>query len=359
MMFSVLIAHSSPRIRQIFRDALQYMFEIDEALDKTCVIQKLSQKRYIAVFLDYSFAQRGSVNLLNLLNNKKVPSPECRFLVRHGRNFPFGKAARSYEGAAIVSVPNDIHAIIQALVQASATQKQRLWQSLTKLEQDVLQLQKSLFDTYFTPSAKTQLTVEVCQAGAQTIVDAAAQQTLEGLLKMLQDYDDYTFSHNLKVSSLMTLFGMAIGIREDDIKVVAQAGLLHDVGKRQTPLSILNKPGPLDEREWRIMRDHARHSVEILERIEALDERVIIVAAQHHEKLDGTGYPEGLSGARIHDLALVCALADVYSALTDKRPYKAARSSEKALEIMATMINGHLEPGLFYRFKDMIIDMRL
>jgi HD-GYP domain-containing protein (c-di-GMP phosphodiesterase class II) len=154
----------------------------------------------------------------------------------------------------------------------------------------------------------------------------------------------------------MAVFGLALGMREGDLLLLAQAGLLHDVGKSAIPFEILEKPGPLDRREWHMMRQHPRLSGEILRRNPAFAEDIVRAAENHHERLDGSGYPRALKGIEIDDLSLVCAITDVYGALTDKRAYKRRCSSGEAVEIMRTMTECHLEPSFFVRFEEMVRD---
>jgi HD-GYP domain-containing protein (c-di-GMP phosphodiesterase class II) len=131
--------------------------------------------------------------------------------------------------------------------------------------------------------------------------------------------------------------------------------MLHDVGKSQVPLEILDKPGKLDDGEWKIMRNHPEHSREILLSNQGLDADTVAMAVNHHEKLDGTGYPDGLSGAQISDHVRLTAIADVYSALIDKRSYKEAMGQEEALDLMAKFV-GHLDMDLLGAFRSFVLE---
>ena len=111
-------------------------------------------------------------------------------------------------------------------------------------------------------------------------------------------------------------------MRRDDAEILAQAGLLHDIGKAAVPVGILDKPGPLDSGEWHLVQRHPLIAADVLQRSPALPAHLVRIAERHHERLDGSGYPQGLSGAQIDEPSLLCAIADVHTALTDRRAYR-------------------------------------
>jgi HD-GYP domain-containing protein (c-di-GMP phosphodiesterase class II) len=126
--------------------------------------------------------------------------------------------------------------------------------------------------------------------------------------------------------------------------------LLHDVGKLGVSNAILDKPGPLDETEWPAMRAHAVHTQEILNRIGPLREMAAIAAA-HHERLDGCGYPLGLGEEAIRRETRIITVCDFYDALTSDRPYRAAMDRDEALAIMAQSVGVALDPDCFEALK--------
>ena len=111
-------------------------------------------------------------------------------------------------------------------------------------------------------------------------------------------HHDYTFAHSFRVASHLATFALATGMRRADAELLAQAGLLHDIGKTAIPVAILDKPGPLDSSEWPEVRRHPQVAAEVLERSQALPAHLIRIALRHHERLDGSGYPHGLRRGR-------------------------------------------------------------
>jgi HD-GYP domain-containing protein (c-di-GMP phosphodiesterase class II) len=178
---------------------------------------------------------------------------------------------------------------------------------------------------------------------------------LNSWIDSLQGHHDYSFQHSMFVCGSLAYFGNALGMGSADLETLTVGGLIHDVGKSLVPLAILDKPGKLDQAEWDEMRRHPEHSREILLRESDLDDRTISMAVHHHEKLDGNGYPDGLSGAQISDLVRLTAICDVYSALIDRRSYKEPMTNEGALDLMATF-RGHLDLDLLKAFREFVLD---
>ncbi|MBT5036276.1 MAG: HD domain-containing protein [Rhodospirillaceae bacterium] len=125
----------------------------------------------------------------------------------------------------------------------------------------------------------------------------------------------------MRVATFLSLFGNTLGIKGDDLMTLSTGGLLHDVGKMHIPHEVLNKPGKLSDEEFVIMKSHVNCSVEFLNQTSDLPKGVTIVAGQHHEKLDGTGYPHGIEGGKLNELARMASIIDIFSAITDRRVY--------------------------------------
>lgn len=169
------------------------------------------------------------------------------------------------------------------------------------------------------------------------LLDAVEAGKHHTLLKAVQSHHDYTYVHSMRVATLLTLFGYGLGMKGNDLLILSTGGLIHDVGKLATPEHILNKPGKLDEEEWPIMRDHVVRSTEILGASTDVTKGALIIAGQHHEKIDGSGYPKGLKGGQLNELARMSAIVDIFGALTDKRSYKPAFAQDKAFSILESM----------------------
>ncbi len=169
-------------------------------------------------------------------------------------------------------------------------------------------------------------------------------------LMNIKSFDDYTFTHNVNVATISLLIGQALGLTLDDMNELGTGALLHDVGKLKIPLSILNKDGKLTDEEFSEMRSHPTYGYEILCKSSGITERAKMVCLQHHEKFGGGGYPKRLKGQQINLFARICAVADVYDALTTDRPYRVAMSPYEAMKILNAGIDNHFDPKVLTAF---------
>src|SRR5450755_1725240 len=181
-----------------------------------------------------------------------------------------------------------------------------------------------------------------------------AESVLFTLARSIEGKDPYTHGHCERLSDYSARLGEHLGLVEDEITALRRAGVVHDVGKIAVPDAILLKPGKLTELEWELMREHPVVGERICAPLKSF-RLVLPVIRHHHEKLDGSGYPDGLSGEAIPLTARILQLADVYDALTTNRPYRTAVSSEEALSMMnQEAISGWWDRELFSTFQQMI-----
>jgi len=141
-------------------------------------------------------------------------------------------------------------------------------------------------------------------------------------MKQIKNADEYTYSHCVNVSLYSMLIGKWLKLPENEIRLLMIAGLLHDVGKAKVPFEILNKPGPLTQKEFEVIKKHSEYGYEIIKDIPGIDGKVKNAVLMHHEKENGKGYPFGTKGADISYFAKIISIADVFDALTSERVYK-------------------------------------
>ncbi len=155
-------------------------------------------------------------------------------------------------------------------------------------------------------------------------------RSLLGLASALEAKDPYTRGHSERVGFWGRRLAEALGLPVAEIDMVAQAGLLHDIGKIGVPETVLRKRGPLDHDEWALMRNHPLVGAQIVAPFDFFAEGALVIR-HHHERWDGSGYPDGLVGAAIPLGARIVAVADVFDALTSDRPYRPALPRAAAL----------------------------
>jgi putative nucleotidyltransferase with HDIG domain len=154
------------------------------------------------------------------------------------------------------------------------------------------------------------------------------------LLSKIKNKDDYTAEHCINVSILAAAFGKHLGLLEEEIRVLALGGMLHDVGKMRIDDAILNKPGALTPEEFDIMKKHTTYGRDVLAALPTLEHAAVDVAYSHHERMDGRGYPRGLPSQQIPVFAKMVGVVDTYDAITSSRVYDKGRASMQALQII-------------------------
>ncbi|MBP5606561.1 MAG: HD-GYP domain-containing protein [Ruminiclostridium sp.] len=172
------------------------------------------------------------------------------------------------------------------------------------------------------------------------------------LLKMhqLQSFDDYTYKHCLRVAMMAVTIGKSLGLPKNKMHDLCEASLLHDLGKRTIDVNIIRKPGRLTDDEFMAIKKHPQNGYVLLRKNGGYSEAVMNAVLMHHEKFDGTGYPLGLKGSQITDLAKIITVADVYDALTSNRPYRQPWSVAEAEEFMMGGANTHFDYDIIIAF---------
>ncbi|MBS1170921.1 MAG: phosphodiesterase, partial [Burkholderiaceae bacterium] len=172
---------------------------------------------------------------------------------------------------------------------------------------------------------------------------------LIGLLR-IKNSDDYTFLHSVSVCALLVAFCRSSGMDSALIHQAGIGGLLHDTGKALTPDSVLNKPGRLTDEEFEIMKRHPKDGYDILAKMPEIGNIPLDITLHHHERMDGSGYPDKLPGAQISTMAQMAAIVDVYDAITSDRVYHKGMSAADALRRIFEWSKHHFNPQHVHAF---------
>lgn len=186
---------------------------------------------------------------------------------------------------------------------------------------------------------------------AESIVMSVLDQ--DGLLcnvMDIRDYDSYTYSHSLYVGMVGVVLGAHENLPPDQLTDLAIAGLLHDVGKLDIPLEIINKPGPLTDAEYERIKEHPIRAVKYLKNISGCRDSVLGGVASHHECYDGTGYPRGIAGDNIPLYGRILAIADVYDALSSNRSYRKAWTPSQVIDYIISRAGTQFDSELLTAF---------
>ncbi len=175
------------------------------------------------------------------------------------------------------------------------------------------------------------------------------QDALLSLCRIKQK-DNYTFLHSVSIGALMMSFARAVNLSPEEMRQVGIGGMLHDIGKTKVPDKILNKPGKLTEEEFLIMKSHVVHSRDILSDTPGIAQASLDVAAQHHERYDGSGYPLKLKGSEMSIYGQMASIVDVYDAITSDRCYHKGMEPTVALRKLFEWSKFHFNPELVHTF---------
>ena len=185
---------------------------------------------------------------------------------------------------------------------------------------------------------------------SQAVDEDLLDDIADGFAQVVDAKSPFTSGHSKRVALVTELIASELGIPADRKRWLVRAALLHDIGKLGVSNVVLDKPGKLDPDEWAAMKDHPSMGAAILSRIEAFQD-LSLIARDHHEKLDGSGYPQGLSGDQIGLETRIVTVADIFDALTADRPYRAAMPVLTALAIMEKDVGTALDADCFAALK--------
>lgn len=298
---------------------------------------------------------------LDLLTLRADVPLDCDLYIKKGHRYLLYRSSRS-------PVPFRL-ADAQRLVLAGAT---HLWIRFSEddgASQGRLASLLCMPDEQLPPPAKAQLWYGSAMATAKRSIKGNAAPTtlrdVEGLINLTVDYlarsaaafsailsatlhDNSIHTHAVNVAVYSLGLGKSMGTLSDqELCNLGLAAFLHDVGKARVPKEVLLKPGPLSAAEWVMMKQHPEWGLEMLSATPDLPEEVVAAVSQHHERLDGSGYPGGLGGGNLHPFATIVSLVDAFDAMTSFRPYARARSAYDALSILKKDSGVKFDPGLF------------
>lgn len=183
-----------------------------------------------------------------------------------------------------------------------------------------------------------------------TIKQAAEIPHLYHLFYELNAKDEYTYRHTICVGIIANLIGTWLHLPKKDLEILTLGATLHDIGKTKISDEILNKPGKLSKEEYEEMRLHTVYGYELLKQIDSIDEKIALIALQHHEREDGKGYPLGLDGQEISYFSKIVAVADIFHAMSSSRVYHHASPFYTVMKQMNKDAYGKLDPTIVLTF---------
>jgi HD-GYP domain-containing protein (c-di-GMP phosphodiesterase class II) len=273
-----------------------------------------------------------------------------------GRGAPSSRAGTDQRPDAVLQPPHGSRAVLDAVSRLGNQAVEAGWETLPKAPREALKRTLAVFgDIRALVESDSKLDYANISSACAPVLDAVKQAGQRYVFDGLRNHNDLNFIHSLRVSTLLALFGFTIGLDDGSLMTLASAGLVHDIGKTVLPDTVMNKVGALDAREAEIAHSHVDVTVRYLERHSDVPKPVIVIAGQHHERMDGSGYPRGLAADQINDLSRMAAIVDVFCALTERRPHRAAMGPFQALEVMQENVREKLDQRLVRMFSGMLV----
>jgi len=228
---------------------------------------------------------------------------------------------------------------------------------LSQIEDRVRGLDSGADDLLIKPFDRTELLARVRSLLVMKTYTDELEQAADALFmlaRVIEGKDPFTQGHCDRVADYAVRLGVRVGCTEEELSALRIGGVLHDIGKVVIPESVLLKKGQLSDAEWELVRQHPIVGEQLCAPLTSL-RPVLPIIRHHHERFDGSGYPDGLKGPRIPLVARVFQIGDIYDALTTQRPYKGALSRSQAMEIMQEHVNqGWIDPSLLAQFRQVL-----
>lgn len=353
----VAIVHGNPVERAVVARAIRGYYVVSEYDGGTVAWKEFQRNRPSVIIVDEMITPCGGSDFVTSLRCEKqfqeipvlIISSLC---AREIRNIVMSCGASGY-----LPRPCSAKTAIKTISAVLNRAVEKRWEVLPKTERAALKETLNVLNAI--PEAlatNTPLNYDHVKTSCEPLVELVYRGNVRSVLEAVKEHDNYTFAHSFKVGTMLAMFGSAIGLSLSDQQLLACGGLLHDAGKMSIPLEVLNKPGRLTEDEFKVMKSHVAITMEFLGKSGGVPKGALIIAGQHHEKMDGSGYPNGIKGNELNELARMASIVDIYGALTDRRVYKEGMPPEKALTIMTEEMTNHIDQGLVKMFRQAVLD---
>jgi putative nucleotidyltransferase with HDIG domain len=247
---------------------------------------------------------------------------------------------------AVVSRPREVVAKLEQVELAQRAMRAESSDSMSEVANGA-----AYFTSVFSSiEAGRQITLLDAEKATEEVINGIKRSGLNTWLDDVRRYHEGTFQHCLLVTGVAVAFALQVKFPDADVKRLGLAATLHDIGKARIPLTILDKPGRLDPGEQEIMNRHPVIGYELLQAIPEISPEILDGVRHHHEYLDGSGYPDGLTAPQISDLVRLLTISDIFAALVESRPYRPSMSRQDAYKILCEM-DGKLEKALVKAFR--------
>ncbi len=351
----ILIVEDDRTSRTLLSKVLiKYGHQTIEANNGVQALEKIQSANPDLIFMDISMPMKdGLMTLTDIRKSETFADIPVVMLTAKSDKKTVAKAIELGALDFLVK-PFDTKILLKKIEKFGNSKIEKSWENLKPIQQKMLRLSvASMQNSLKCVEDGKPLPYEEIKETCSYLVESVVDGDVQSLLDAVHGHDNGTFVHSLRVAAILGSFANFKGLDKQDTLEVVTGGMLHDMGKSKIPLTVLNKPGRLNEDELKIMRKHADYTMEILRQSPGITPNMVEIGGRHHERMDGTGYPRGLKGEDIGTLGAMAAIADAFEALTAKRPYKNPIPGDQSLKIMKSW-EGHLDPVLLEQFSDLV-----
>lgn len=335
----------------------------------TPAVVTASRLAVVDVDLRLAVDTRGTVDSLALLSASPslyvIDSGTAGVVESHPRLVPDAVLMRPFAPEALAQGLADLLRTVHASEEAHTAHARGSASVPAEAADCLAAAMRALSDAYAAVAADRPIDLSPFGSAANVFVGtlqeaAASNHTLDAFLRAIGRHHSPTLRHSVAVAANAVLFGIELSLGRRELALIAEAALLHDIGKAVVPLEVLDKPDRLDARETALIRTHPSEGERLLrEGGGSVSPEIARVVRHHHEYLDGSGYPDGLKADFIPDIVRLMTVADIFTALVEERPYKTPTPPSQALDVLRRMADdGRLDPVIVGRFTEMIAGRR-
>ena len=352
----VTIVDANDAHRKAVSEALFSFYSVSAFADSANAISGMLLARPVLILVGQRVGMGSGANFIRDLRKEAALIHIPVILILDSEDIRVLDTVRDLGIKSYIVKPYRRSELINAISAQISGKLQTSWQQLPPIQRKALEGSISAFNMLAECIGEDkEISYENINNACLDIVDVVNKDDFTKMLYSVKDHDNFTYVHSIRMATFMALFGKAIGLPKEQQRVLASGGLLHDVGKMTISRALLNKEGRLNPNEWELLRGHVPIAQKLLLGLE-IPKGAMTVVCQHHEKLDGSGYPLGLTGKDLNQVARMAAIIDIFCALTDRRAYKRALGAEVAFDTMAKDMTDHIDVGLLRRFREILLD---
>jgi len=355
MLVGVIDANESHR-RQVAQ-ALVSFYQVATYSTAADAVADLGKRPLCALLVDQSAPPRGGGDFVRLIRSGNLFAGVPIVFTGTGDENTLRHQAAECGADCFLAKPFRRSLLIRAISQQINKTVEKKWEALPAASRRALVGTMDVYNSFSDVVEKGEpVAYAQVLSACGPLVEAVGMQEHKEILASIRSHDNYSYAHSLGTATLLVLFGYAIGLKDPDLSLLGSGGLLHDIGKMSIPYDVLNKADPLTPEELTLVKSHVPLTLQFLGQSAELPKNLLVIAAEHHERLDGSGYPRGLKGSELNELSRMAAIVDVFCAMSERRVYRPAISAEAALSIMVEGMSSQLDQTLLALFREMLLD---